>query len=118
VAAADNITAVVFLVGNAVADGPDIQEEVMYPRRAPSPLSIETLSWTQHQNFAAYLPGSFAVQSSHCKPDYVVRIVTESWASLSVDDGDVIDVLAGCRPGSCGCGQHNCRRGQCRRGRP
>jgi hypothetical protein len=41
VAAADNITVV---VGNAVADGPDIQEEVMYPRRAPSPLSIETLS--------------------------------------------------------------------------
>jgi hypothetical protein len=42
----------------------------MFPRRAPSPLSIETLSWTQYQTlFAAYLPGNFAVQSSLCKPD-------------------------------------------------
>ena len=31
VAAADNITVV---VGNAVADGPDIQEEVMFPCHA------------------------------------------------------------------------------------
>ncbi len=94
---------------NAVADGPDIQEEVMFPRRAPSQLSIKTLSWTQYQTlFAAYLPGNFA--SFHCKPDYVVLIVTESWASHGVDDGNVINVLAGCR--SCGCGQHNCRRGQ------
>jgi hypothetical protein len=105
-------------VDNAVADGHDIQEEVMFPHRAPSPLSIETLSWTKNQTlFAAYFPGNFA--SSHCKPDYILWIVTESWASQGshgVDDGDVIDVLAGCR--SCDCGQHNCPRGQCRRGRP
>ena len=43
---------------NAVADGHDIQEEVMFPRRAPSLLSIETLSLTKNQTlFAAYFPG-------------------------------------------------------------
>ena len=63
VAAADTITVV---VGNAVADGPDIQEEVMFLRRAPSPLSIETLSWTHHQTlFAAYLPGNSQVLTAN-----------------------------------------------------
>ena len=59
VAAADNIAAV---VDNAVADGHVIQEEVMFPRRAPISISIEALSWTQHQTlFAAYLPGNSQV---------------------------------------------------------
>ncbi len=61
VAAADNITVVVV---NAVADGPDIQEEVMFPRHAPSLFSVETLSLTKNQTlFAAYLPGYFAVHT-------------------------------------------------------
>jgi hypothetical protein len=61
VAAANNITA---LVDNAVADGPDIQEEVMFPRHAPSLFSVETLSLTQYQTlFAAYLFGYFAVHT-------------------------------------------------------
>ena len=61
VAATDNITVVVV---NAVADGPDIQEEVMFPRHAPSLFSVETLSLTKNQTlFAAYLPGNFAVHT-------------------------------------------------------
>ena len=34
VAAADTITVITVVVGNAVADGPDIQEEVMFPCHA------------------------------------------------------------------------------------
>ena len=61
VVAADNITVVVV---NAVADGLDIQEEVMFPRHAPSLFSVETLSLTKNQTlFAAYMFGYFAVHT-------------------------------------------------------